>query len=126
MGSNPITAIADNSILTVLIVKQHLRVDGTDEDFLIGLYLQAAWERADAYCNNPFLDSKGRQRDIPSPCEIWCLQFVSHLYENRTLGMSGETINDLGSVKYAKGSDVDINYNLLKEFRREPGFSSFW
>ena len=126
MGSNPITAIADNSVLTVLIVKQHLRVDGTDEDFLIGLYLQAAWSRADSYCQNPFLDKKGRQRDIPPDVEVFCLQFVSLMYENRTLGIASLTTNDLGSVKYAKESDLDIDYRLLKPYRLEIGFSSYW
>lgn len=126
MGSNPITAIAEGSILTVAICKSHLRVDSTDEDFIIGLYLQAAWERADAYCNNPFLDANGRPRDIPGPCELFCLQFVSQAYENRTMGVSKEQVQDMGSVSYAKASDLDIDYRLLKPYRIEPGFSSFW
>jgi len=124
MGANPITAIADNSVLTVAICKQHIRKDINDEDFIIGLYLQAAWSRADAYCQNPFLDTKGRQRDIPSDVEIWCLQFVSLMYENRTLGLSSEVVTDLGSVKYAKESDLDIDYRLLKPWRLDVGYSS--
>ncbi len=124
MGANPITAIADNSVLTVAICKQHIRKDTNDEDFIIGLYLQAAWSRADAYCQNPFLDAKGRQRDLPADVELFCLQFVSLAYENRTLGMADETVADLGSVKYAKGSDLDVDYRLLKSWRLDVGYSS--
>jgi len=126
MGANPITAIADNSALTVAICKTHLRVDEIGDDFLIGLYLQAAWTRADDYCNNPFLDAKGRQRDIPAPVEVWCLQFVSWCYENRTAGLEKSAVADLGSSSYAKISDVDVNYNLLKSYRLDVGFSSYW
>lgn len=126
MSNRPkITAIADGSALTVLVAKQHLRVDGILEDFLIGLYLSAAWNRADSYCNNPFLDYKGHPTDIPADVEIWCLQFVSNLYENRTAGVDKEQVQDLGSVSYARLSDVDVNFNLLKPYRIEPGFSSF-
>ena len=91
--------------------------------------MAAAKSRADAYCQNPFLAADYiTELDIPADVEAWILMQTSKFYELRTLGLASEQIQDLGRIQYDKhgGSDaVDVDFSLLKPWRRVVGFGGF-
>ena len=42
-------------VVSVTDIKSHLRIDSSDEDALLGLYIDAATEMAEHYCNRHFI-----------------------------------------------------------------------
>ena len=119
------TAIQERSQVTLPLAKLHMRVDGDIEDELIQFYINAACQRADTYCQNLFLAGDGRTKlAIPSDVDVWVLLCVGKFYNSRVLGEQKVQIQDLGTVVYAKLDNIDVNMDLLKSYRKEPGFGS--
>lgn len=68
------------AITQLSTVKEHLRIDGSDEDGLLQLYIAAAEEYVNDYCDT---------KDVPftvftKTIEAAVLLIISDLYENRT------------------------------------------
>lgn len=73
-------------MLDMTTVKMHLRVDGDEEDALIGGYLEAAKAHVEQHCDRKLveadpveLDEMGLTRDV----EQAILLLVGHWYSNR-------------------------------------------
>ena len=69
------------SILSIDLVKKHIKVDGTDEDTEIQLYIDAAEQYVNDFCDNkttPFTT-------LPAPVKAAILLIVGDLYENREM-----------------------------------------
>lgn len=69
------------SILNIDLVKKHIKVDGNDEDTEIQLYLDAAEQYVNDYC-----DTKDEPFSaFPYPVQAAVLLIVGDLYENREM-----------------------------------------
>ncbi len=64
-------------ILTADDVKQHLRIEGDDEDEYIETLIEQAQAVAEDFCRTEF------GVDMPQPVRLAILLMVSHYYENR-------------------------------------------
>lgn len=89
-------------IITLSDAKSHLRVDQTNEDGLIGLFINAAEEYISNFLNMP---------NVPATPSIRaaCLLIVADLYENRE-GASEKDIKENPAVK-----------RLLQPYREDMG-----
>ena len=54
-GDLVLTGDATVDVVTVAEIKSHLRIDTSDEDTLLGLYIDAATEMAENYCGRHFI-----------------------------------------------------------------------
>ena len=54
-GDLVLTDDAATDVVSVAEIKSHLRIDTSDEDTLLGLYIDAATEMAEHYCGRPFI-----------------------------------------------------------------------
>lgn len=64
-------------MLTLIEVKQHLRIESSDEDTLLQSYLDAATASVADYLGQPLPDP------VPAPVEAAILLRVGDLYEHR-------------------------------------------
>lgn len=71
-----VTAIQDRLALDLADAKAFIGVVEDDYDVQITLYLESAKEKADAYINNPFLDTDGSELSIPSTIKEGVLEYV--------------------------------------------------
>jgi hypothetical protein len=121
MSLPKITAVQNRSVLTVAMLKLHLRLTTTTEDSILSLYLAAAKQKADSYTNNPFLSVLKVAQPIPLDVEVWCLRVAAKTYSARVLGIHKEGIQDLGDVQYEKMDNRDIIFEELTPYRLLPG-----
>jgi uncharacterized phage protein (predicted DNA packaging) len=99
------------------MVKQHLRITHNAEDVLITMMITSAKESADEYLNNPFVDSLGVDKPIPSAIKTWLLERIGRMYEKRIEGISSISTGGLsGSVTW-----TESDYSSIEQFRLNPG-----
>lgn len=124
MANTTPTAIRDRSTTDIHLVKSHLRIVDADTTFdtILTLYLGAAKELADLYCQNPFTVS-GAPVDIPMGVELWLVQTVATFYVTPERNVSTVDLQRDTSVSY-KLADLDVDYGGLKMYRLEVGFGS--
>ena len=111
-------------------LKPFLGIDAADtsHDVLLDLFIVAAKEAADEFCNNLFEDAEGVELDIPSAVKVGVFQLIAHLFNTRTPGriVTREKAGDL-EVAYAKTSAttaIDTQpecSTLLVKYRFIPG-----
>ena len=102
-------ALAD--LLSMDLIRKHLRVDGDEEDDLIELYAESALAWALWYCDNPKLVVAS---DFPASFKSALLLLIAHAYANReavAVGGSG-----VGAVTLPLGVE-----NLLFSSRNLSG-----
>lgn len=114
----PYTDILDNSAVDLTLVKSYLHIDPDDtaNDSVLTLYLTAAKEAADNYCQDTFAT-------VPAAIEIWILKIVALSYERKTAFMTKSDFKDMGSTEWKY--NYDDYYHELKVYRREVGFGPF-
>jgi hypothetical protein len=116
-----ITAIYDNSTITVNIVKEYLGLPVTPaesgdpppytaEDITLGFMLGAAKRAADNYCQNYFTDDNlppesGDTVTIPDDVEMWILERVSRDYFRRHEGAKRISTYEVQDVTFG-GDDL--------------------
>lgn len=71
--------------ITPELAKQHLKVDGTDEDALIMLYIEAAEQYVAHYLGKPLADLN----PLPADIKLAILRLVAFYYECRNLATFG-------------------------------------
>ena len=54
-GDLVLTGDAATDVVSVAEIKSHLRIDTSDEDTLLGVYIDAATEMAENYCGRHFI-----------------------------------------------------------------------
>jgi hypothetical protein len=123
------TAIAERATTDLSLVKQHLRITAgeTTFDALLQVYLDAAKEMADDYCQNPFaryLSGTLTAYDIPKPIEIWLLKTVCDWYNFPEKDVTQVTIDQQNQTR--RDLCYDVDYKMLKPYRREVGFGLTW
>ncbi len=95
-----ITAVADRLEIPIEEAKAYFRVDTDLEDEVIVDCVDAAKSEADAYLQNPFVDSEGNILPIPASVKMWVLKRAHHHYVQRVGGVSNEAVSGIGSVAY--------------------------
>jgi len=73
-------------MLDMTTVKLHLRVDGDEEDALIGGYLEAAKAHVEQHCDRQLVDAdpvEPEQMGLTRDVEQAILLLVGHWYSNR-------------------------------------------
>lgn len=110
------TDIADNSIITLAKVKIYLRIDSDDtaSDTVLSIFLAAAKEDADGYCQDTFTD-------VPYGIEEWILETVLLKWERRSPFLTNNEQRDIGKTTWT--FNVDDYFHGLKRYRREVGFN---
>lgn len=85
-------------MIDLATVKMHLRVDGDEEDVLIGGYIEAAKAHVEQHCDRKLVevdpvepDEMGLTRDI----EQAILLLVGHWYANREAVVIGTSASDI-------------------------------
>jgi hypothetical protein len=116
------TAIRDRSITDLDLVKSHLRIESTNTtwDTILEMYLKAVKEKADYYCQNPFI-SNGEEQDIPAGVELWILQQTAQLFGQPEGNISRSSIDGHLTTEFII-NDYDLDYRGLKPYRLEVGF----
>ena len=104
-------------MIDLALVKLHLRVDGDEEDALIGVYVQAALGHAMQYLNRRLIATEdAREGDcdalvINADIQAAVLLLVGHLYANR----EEEAANThIARLQFA-------SHNLLVPYRLDMG-----
>lgn len=111
-------AVQDRLVITDEEAREYLRVDAGDDSATLSILLDAAKEQADLYLNNPFLDEDGNELPIPERVKMWCLQWCARQYTHRGLGLSEQSIDDLGGSKW---NNTIQDYSLIRTLRLVPG-----
>jgi uncharacterized phage protein (predicted DNA packaging) len=110
------SAVYDRLIVTLVEMKNYLRVSHEEDDEYIADLINAAKEDADNYLNNPFEDSEGEELDIPATVKRWVMARVARQYERRVEGLSSESISGLNSIAWGKEE-----YSAIQQYRINPG-----
>lgn len=71
--------------ITPDLAKQHMKVDGTDEDALITLYIEAAEQYVAHYIGKPLTDLD----PFPADLKLAILRLVAFYYECRNIATFG-------------------------------------
>lgn len=108
-----ITAVADRLEIPLEEAKEYFRVDTDLEDEVIVGCLAAAKAEADAYLQNPFVDSEGNILPIPASVKMWVLKRAHYHYTQRVGGVSSESVSGIGSVAYGDA------FAELKPYRKK-------
>ena len=103
-----ITAVSDRLDITIEEAKAYFRVDSDVEDEVIVGCLAAAKAAADAYLQNPFVDSEGNVLPIPASVKMWVLKRAHHHYTQRVGGVSNESVSGIGSVSYRDDAFAEL------------------
>lgn len=103
-----ITAVSDRLDITIEEAKTYFRVDTDPEDEVIVGCLAAAKAEADAYLQNPFVDSEGNVLPIPASVKMWVLKRAHHHFVQRVGGVTGESIAGIGSVSYREDAFAEL------------------
>ena len=82
-GDLVLTGDATTDVVSVAEIKSHLRIDTSDEDTLLGLYIDAATEMAENYCGRHFITHEYKlyfNEVMPKASLIFpdCTLFVQH------------------------------------------------
>ena len=82
-GDLVLTGDAATDVVSVAEIKSHLRIDTSDEDTLLGLYIDAATEMAENYCGRHFITHEYKlyfNEVMPKASLIFpdCTLFVQH------------------------------------------------
>jgi uncharacterized phage protein (predicted DNA packaging) len=77
------------SAVTLELAKAHMKVDGTAEDELISLYIEAAEQWAGNYIGKPIADFD----PVPADIKIAILKLVAFYYEVRSLATFGLSVD---------------------------------
>ncbi len=109
------TAVKDRLTVTLVEMKNYLRVSHSEDDAFITDLIVAAKEDADNYLNNPFEDGE-EELDIPMTIKRWVMGRVARMYERRVEGVSSESISSLNSVSWGKEE-----YSAIAQYRINPG-----
>lgn len=88
--------------------KAYFRVDTDLEDEVIMDCVDAAKAEADAYLQNPFVDSEGNVLPIPASVKMWVLKRAHHHFVQRVGGVTGESIAGIGSVSYREDAFAEL------------------
>lgn len=107
------TAVTDRLEISLEEAKAYLRVDTDLEDEVIVDCVDAAKAEADAYLQNPFVDSEGNILPIPASVKMWVLKRAHHHYTQRVGGVSSESVSGIGSVAYGDA------FAELKPYRKK-------
>lgn len=78
-----VVVLTTGPLYTLAEVKEHLRVDGSDDDATIEAYMDAAQESVLQYCNLALVPA-GKENTF----KVAALMYVAAMYENRT-GLDG-------------------------------------
>lgn len=103
-----ITAVADRLEIPLEEAKAYFRVDSDVEDEVIVGCVDAAKAEADAYLQNPFVDSEGNILPIPASVKMWVLKRAHHHFVQRVGGVTGESIAGIGSVSYREDAFAEL------------------
>lgn len=118
------TAVQTRLTVTLAEAKAYLRVDGDEEDELITELIGAAKAGADAFLNNPFVDSAGAPLVIPNDVKLWVLRRVAFLYEQRIENLRADVMAGVGTADYGRAiSDQggSLDYAMIRPYRLNPG-----
>ena len=74
-------AIQTRSGITLAQAKAHLCETASTYDTHLDLFLEAALEEADTYCNNPFVDEDGAELPIPARIKLGVLSLVETKFD---------------------------------------------
>ena len=123
------TAIRERSATDLSIMKQHLRIDSSETGFdtLLEMYLTAAKQMADDYCQNPFtryISGVKKKQPIPGPIEVWIMKTVTDWYTFPEKDTTEVEVD--GTNRSRRDLSYDVTYGMLKPYRREVGFGLFW
>lgn len=110
------SAVYGRLIVTLVEMKNYLRVSHEEDDEYIADLINAAKEDADNYLNNPFEDAEGEELDIPLTVKRWVMARVARQYERRAEGLSSESISGLNSIAWGKEE-----YSAIQQYRINPG-----
>jgi hypothetical protein len=119
-------AVQDNSSVTRLMAKKHLRIDESDTytDDILDLIILAAKQAADTYCQDTFTSyTVDASVSIPAEVDLWILQIISLHWERKNPFITSMEYKDLGSQDWE--FNYDDYFHLLKPYRREVGFGPF-
>lgn len=110
-----ITTVQDRLTITLVEVKAHLKIDGTDQDVQLSNLITAAKAEADAYMQCTFLADDGvTELTLPGQIKQWCLKAIAYYYDNPT-GGSVVQVQDLGRSEWR---DKDLRwYRELEPYR---------
>lgn len=134
-------AVAERSTLTVADIREEVGIPATVSDGRVGRWLAEAFEAADTYLNNPFVqrDEDGEpvdpQVDLPIPAGVdrGVIEYVRWRWTASPsngggvpLGVTSESVGDL-SKSYAASATLtgsvgdDIARQYWSRYRLEPG-----
>ncbi|WP_109514769.1 head-tail connector protein [Pseudomonas ovata] len=84
-------------MIDLLLVKAHLRIDGTEEDLLIGAYVDAAVEYVQQHCDRRIVETPedAGQMALTKDVEQAILLLVGHWYANREDVVVGVSVNQV-------------------------------
>lgn len=121
-------------VVSVTDIKSHLRIDSSDEDALLGLYIDAATEMAEHYCNRHF---------ITHEYELYFSSVVTQaslIFPDCALKKEGSNepinwINEFGNLEKSANAYIDaysnpsiayLNSNFTTPKLKEDSANSFW
>jgi Phage QLRG family, putative DNA packaging. len=84
-------------MIDLVLVKAHLRVDGTEEDALIGTYLNGAVEYVQQHCDRRIVEAPetSEQMALTDDVKQAILLLVGHWYANREEVVIGAAANQV-------------------------------
>ena len=84
-------------MIDLVLVKAHLRVDGTEEDALIGSYLNGAVEYVQQHCDRRIVEAPetSEQMALTDDVKQAILLLVGHWYANREEVVIGAAANQV-------------------------------
>ena len=84
-------------MIDLVLVKAHLRVDGTEEDALIGTYLNGAVEYVQQHCDRRIVEAPetSEQMALTDDVKQAILLLVGHWYANREEVVIGAAANQI-------------------------------
>lgn len=77
------------TVVSLALAKAHMKFDGTAEDELISLYIEAAEQWAGNYIGKPIADLE----PVPADVKLAILKLVSFHFLYRNLAVSGGSID---------------------------------
>ena len=84
-------------MIDLVLVKAHLRVDGTEEDALIGTYLNGAVEYVQQHCDRRIVEAPETSEQMALTDDVMqaILLLVGHWYANREEVVIGAAANQV-------------------------------
>ena len=84
-------------MIDLVLVKAHLRVDGTEEDALIGTYLNGAVEYVQQHCDRRIVEAPetSEQMALTDDVKQAILLLIGHWYANREEVAIGAAANQV-------------------------------